>query len=373
MRRTQLTGLTGIRGLAAVWVVIFHAYPLFGPLFGWPERDRVPIIREGFLAVDLFFVLSGFVLSVAYNERFRLAFRSSLAAFAMARVYRIFPLHWATLAILFVLVGTFPHHWWGPGPFTMSALAISAVLVQNWSASTALAWNHPTWSLSAEWAAYLLFPSLTYGVNLLPCRSLAIGASVLSLSTLGALLVSSGSTSLDHVGPAGMVRCMCEFAAGALAWKALSFGAWTSRVMGEAFFALGAALLLVALAFPEMQIVASFAFVALIVGCALPSRSAHRLFGNTVSVFLGEISFSIYLVHIMVLGCFSGAVDRLHVSDGLLLTRLGVTTAFPFFVLAMAYLTWRLVEKPSQAFARTQRALAIIHASPNSPANREIR
>src|SRR4030081_1862501 len=70
-RHAQLTPLTGIRGAAAVWVVAFHAYPLVGSLFGWPERWRVLVVRDGFLAVDLFFVLSGFVLSVAYNERLR--------------------------------------------------------------------------------------------------------------------------------------------------------------------------------------------------------------------------------------------------------------------------------------------------------------
>ena len=232
---------------------------------------------------------------------------------------------------------------------------LSAVLLQNWTEHTALAWNSPTWSLSAEWAAYLLFPSLIYGVNLLTSRSLAIGGSILSLLALDALLLRAGSVSLDHVGPAGMVRCVWEFSAGALAWKAVADRDWNSRLLGETCFALGAGLLAVAVAVPELQMVASFAFVVMIVGCALPSRNADRLFGNPVSRFLGEISFSIYLVHITVLGCVAEAIKRFSLSTAPLSARLGVALAFPLLVLVMAYLTWRLVEKPSQAFARTRR------------------
>ncbi len=58
--RRQLVSLTGIRGVAAIWVVFFHAYSFLGPLIGGPDRAQVPIIRDGYLGVDLFFILSGF-------------------------------------------------------------------------------------------------------------------------------------------------------------------------------------------------------------------------------------------------------------------------------------------------------------------------
>jgi peptidoglycan/LPS O-acetylase OafA/YrhL len=129
---------------------------------------------------------------------------------------------------------------------------------------------------------------------------------------------------------------------------------WNSRARGETWFALGVVLLAFALAISDLQFLASFAFVALIVGSALPCRSTDRLFGNPVSLFLGKISFSIYLVHITVLGCVARAVDRFHLSAAPLVERLALTLAIPFGILTMAYLTWRLIEKPSQAFARTR-------------------
>jgi peptidoglycan/LPS O-acetylase OafA/YrhL len=166
--RRELTTLTGIRGVAAIWVVLFHFYPVIGALLGGPDRRQVPIVRDGYLGVDLFFVLSGFVLSLAYSERFRRNFYSAVIEFFFARVGRIFPLHWTCLAIFFLLVELVPENWWGPGPFTLGALGASVALVQNWTLPTALAWNFPTWSLSAEWAAYLLFPLLTFAISLLP-------------------------------------------------------------------------------------------------------------------------------------------------------------------------------------------------------------
>jgi peptidoglycan/LPS O-acetylase OafA/YrhL len=189
-------------------------------------------------------------------------------------------------------------------------------------------------------------------MNWLRSRSLALLGSMLSLLALDVLLLSTGSASLDHVGPAGIVRCLCEFSAGALAWKALSAESWSSRVLGETCFVLGTGSLALAVIDSECQILASYAFVALVVGCALPCRSANWLFGNRVSIFLGDVSFSIYLVHIIVLGCVAAAVDRFHLNGASLFARLSVSLAFPLLVLAVAYLAWRLIEKPSQQFAR---------------------
>lgn len=353
MRQGRLTTLTGIRGVAAVWVVVFHAYPFAGELLGWPMRWQIPVVRSGFLAVDLFFVLSGFVLSNAYSERFYHNFRSSLGEFLFARVCRIFPLHWVCLTAFFLLVMYFPHHWWGPGPFTLSALVASVGLVQNWIPSTAMAWNHPTWSLSAEWFAYLLFPFLVPVINRLKDRRLALAGSFLSLLLLYAALVVTDSGTLNHVGPAGIVRCLCEFSAGVLAWKAVSAEARKDRTLAEVCTVLGMAILALAVATPRMERLAPFAFVMLVVGCALSSRIATCLFGGRGIVFLGEISFSIYLVHVGVLGLLGLIADALPMDDTGAVARVGLVLAISPLVVITSYVTWRFVEQPSQAFART--------------------
>src|SRR4051812_18269651 len=181
MTSKRFATLTGLRGIAAVWIVTFHAYPFVSSLFSWPERAGVPVIREGFLAVDLFFILSGFVLSHRYADGFRTSLRNNCAAFIVARVRRIFPLHWVCLGIVVLLVASFPDHWWGPGPFTPHSLISSILLIQTWIPSTAQAWNHPAWSLSAEWLAYLAFPLMAWAMGFLHNRALALVAAALAL------------------------------------------------------------------------------------------------------------------------------------------------------------------------------------------------
>jgi uncharacterized membrane-anchored protein len=136
------------------------------------------------------------------------------------------------------------------------------------------------------------------------------------------------------------------------AWKEASAEDWNYRRLGEICMALGAVVLVLALALPELQLIAPFAFMMFILGCALPSRIAGRLFGNAVIVFLGTISFSIYLVHIFVLGCLTVAIDSVHIDTGDWPLRLGASAVYLPLVLVTAYLTWRFVERPTHEFAR---------------------
>jgi len=91
MGARRFVTLTGMRGAAALWVVTFHAYPFVASLFDWPERARIPVIRDGFLAVDLFFILSGFVLSYGHADRVQTGAGGAYMAFLAGRVRRIFP------------------------------------------------------------------------------------------------------------------------------------------------------------------------------------------------------------------------------------------------------------------------------------------
>jgi peptidoglycan/LPS O-acetylase OafA/YrhL len=339
--------LTGLRGVAAIWVVTFHAYPIVSSLFNWPERALVPVIREGFLAVDLFFILSGFVLSHGYADGFQTSVRNNYAAFLVARVRRIFPLHWVCLGIMVFLVASFPDHWWGPGPFSPHSLISSTLLIQTWIPSTAQAWNHPAWSLSAEWLAYFAFPLIAWTAGFLRHQVLALVMAALALLVLAMLLLGAGSRSLDHVGAGGIARCLCEISAGALIWKAMRDGGGLST-RGSVWMALGGAILGVAVLIPQVQVVAPFGIAALIIGCVLPSRLGQWLFGNRALVGLGEISFSIYLVHAPTLGLLVLIAEHFQVRNAGLIPRIAMLGAIPLFVLGASVLLWRSVETPSR-------------------------
>jgi peptidoglycan/LPS O-acetylase OafA/YrhL len=99
----QLASLTPLRGTAALWVVIFHFCWYFPAVH--PER-YTGAVYKGYLAVDMFFVLSGFVITHVYKEGFaRRVTGRRYRAFLKARVARIYPLH-ITVLLLFVATAT---------------------------------------------------------------------------------------------------------------------------------------------------------------------------------------------------------------------------------------------------------------------------
>ncbi|MFL5337706.1 MAG: acyltransferase family protein, partial [Geminicoccaceae bacterium] len=158
----ELLALTSIRGIAAWWVVLFHLRLLLAP---WLPSAAIALLDQGNLAVDLFFVLSGFVIALNYGDRLASGratpTRADIADFLFRRFARIYPLHLLILlgfAAYFgaaILLGSATVAEQDPGYFLASLF-----LVQNWGFLHALKWNVPAWSISTEACAYLLFPLL---------------------------------------------------------------------------------------------------------------------------------------------------------------------------------------------------------------------
>jgi len=153
---TDLPALTSVRFVLALGVVLFH-YQLQWP---WPTLEQTGLIERARLGVDVFFILSGFVLTHAY----RLAIaegRLDYRRFMMARFARIYPAHLVVLSFVLVMVigarlvgAEFDRELYNP-----AGLILTLLLVQAWGPEFVTAeWNGPSWSLSAEWFAYLSFP-----------------------------------------------------------------------------------------------------------------------------------------------------------------------------------------------------------------------
>src|SRR5690349_25057093 len=88
-----IPGLTGLRGIGAVWVLLFH--------WSWMRYGQVPVLDRGYMGVDLFFLLSGFVLTHVYLKTLPLNVRA-YRKFLIVRLARIYPLH---LFVLLCLAG----------------------------------------------------------------------------------------------------------------------------------------------------------------------------------------------------------------------------------------------------------------------------
>lgn len=163
----NIPSLTALRGLAALAVVVHH-YEQLLPLPGGVEG----LFSRAYLMVDLFFALSGFVMIHVYGERFSESVgRKSFALYMRGRFARIYPLHFFVTVVLFGLVA------WGQseavlpdsGTFTTQfdydALPWVFTLTHAWGGFISPTWNDPSWSISVEWALYLIFPFMALGVS----------------------------------------------------------------------------------------------------------------------------------------------------------------------------------------------------------------
>jgi peptidoglycan/LPS O-acetylase OafA/YrhL len=157
--RGEIRSLTGVRGLAATLVVVFH-FTQNNAFFQLGD-SQVPFVRwigtaigHGYLAVDLFFVLSGFVMAISYGGMFAAGSTWAIyRLFLMRRFARIYPLY---LAITLATAAMLAVHARPPG-FGMMLLS-NVFLIQSWGICDSLI--PPAWSISTEAAAYLLFPLL---------------------------------------------------------------------------------------------------------------------------------------------------------------------------------------------------------------------
>ncbi len=168
--QTYLANLTPLRGIAALIVLLFHfdlfwGGPFAGTLFA---TDTTLFIKKGYLLVDFFFVLSGFIMCHVYGASFLSSVsRSGFWQFMKARFARIYPLHiftllWAILLFAAILYTNFPLNDREKSVFNGWAIPAHVVMLQAMGVYPGYTWNAPSWTISVEWWMYVLFPFL-YG------------------------------------------------------------------------------------------------------------------------------------------------------------------------------------------------------------------
>ncbi len=343
--------LTGLRGMAAVLVVMHHASLHLGAVdLPWAGG----LLRKGYLGVDLFFVLSGFVMSMVYGSWFtggvlgavapgrRTDMAGSLAVFLVRRAGRVWPLHAAVLAVL--LAGLALSGQVLPSlRFTMANL----LLVQGWGVSGEI--NAPAWSVSTEVAAYLLFPLLAR-----PVLRWRWGA-VLGVAAAAALLAACLSLA-PPVGPArrGMLdihmnysvlpamRCVAGFLLGMVAWRAGRVPALV-RLARRPWTGTGAFLVALGLMLARADDLLVLALMPLVViGLHCGHGRPWRLFTLQPVHGLGVLSYAIYLIHYALMPVLLDG-------PGPVAARLGLYAAATLLLAALAHYC---IERPTRKLIR---------------------
>lgn len=314
--------LTGLRGVAAVWVMVHHLTNSGSSL----GSGFHVAFGQAYLAVDLFFVLSGYVIAMANGADFTASTRpSDLFRFACKRVGRIYPLYAMAFAmsVAEASLGALA----SVGPVAMLA---NAFLVQQWFELPSL--DGPAWSVSAEMLAYLCFPWTVRVLHGMPRSMLVIASLVLALFYAG-YVMSISDPGVD--GHAHLTRCALGFTLGVATYLS-GLGAW--RCHRAVNVAIAVAMVLAA-AVP----CGGGAFVLLSPVLVATLRTGFgpvaRFLSSPPVHWLGKVSYSVYILHWLTGPLFRIAPS--HQSVGILASMV--------VVLGMSALTHRYVEVPGRS------------------------
>ena len=373
----RFSSLDGLRGMAALAVALYHM-PIAIRLY------ESPLIRDAYVAVDFFFVLSGFVIAHAYAHRLNSG--EAVRDFVIRRIGRLWPLHISVIAAMVVVeiarlvfVNDLAADIRPPfqGETSLEALFANIFLVHTWGMPAS--WNIPSWSISAELFAYLAFAA----VCLLAPRHARLVAVAIFVVCAAILVYAVGDLPLFH--RLDVLKACGGFFTGTLAYAAFARTGrpnW-SVAQGTAIEIVTLAAVLGILALfiqPQLGILTAPLFAVLVYVFAAERGLISRLFAIRPLQFLGTISYSIYLTHGLVITAFTAGgralgklLDQNFRTPSIELFGLGeamlvdfgrfwlndlYALAFVGVVIGLSTLTWRFIELPGQrAFA----ALAVAH------------
>lgn len=301
-RSRGIPSMTGIRGIAAVWVMMFHAQQYVCKPLGMSHLVNVRLITNGWRGVDLFFMLSGFVLMYAHGNEFREIRKQPLIRFARLRFTRVYPLNSVVTLLIAILVVLEPGFvaWTrsrlSPTSFSLESFVRTMFLATRWFIPGSSGWNGPTWSLSLEILGYLMFPWLAFCAIRIASKWLLAGLSTLFL--LGAAVILK----LAHHEPAAIdqfafVRMASCFATGIALFRLWALAGESAKKWARWITAGSAVAILILCSVSLAGPMVNICFASLLYGLAFQQGIVNSLLASRVVVFLGEISFPLYLAH----------------------------------------------------------------------------
>jgi peptidoglycan/LPS O-acetylase OafA/YrhL len=355
-----VASLESLRGIAALLVALFHI-PFTNFTYDWP------VVRNGYLLVDLFFVLSGWVMAQAYGGRLRTA--QDVKTYLWLRLGRIYPLHLTLLGVFFAIevaraVAQARGQALATPAFSTNgpwALVCNVLLVHAHGLTHALSFNGPSWSIGAELWAYVSFAALSLA-PVTPKTRLAMAT--VTAASLFSLIYLWHPSSIDVTFDGGVLRCLAGFALGLLTHA-------VSRMVpprvGSLLGLLGVALTFAVLHFSaegSLDFAFPLAAAVLIAGIAsAPEGGLSKALASRPLVWLGKVSFSLYMVHTAVIRIVAPVVRRLSgaaggEADGLLRVSpawgLMGLVLFVAVLLATSALSYRFVEDPARRWAKAR-------------------
>jgi peptidoglycan/LPS O-acetylase OafA/YrhL len=347
--RPNVLSLTGVRFFAAAAVVVFHFRDYVTAVFPALQRWE-PVAAAGGSGVDLFFILSGFIISYNYADRFRVWSVRAYREFLILRLARMYPVHLVTLLLLgggVLLARTVLGEQQLLSQSDGGNFLGHLLLIIAWRPdSHYLSWNYPAWSISAEWFAYLLFPLVVVCTAWLRTWRQALAAAV---AVLGVFLAATNAGAVGGALP----RVLCEFVAGTLLAKVFTEmrpgRRWDVLAMGAALGGIATA----AWSSGVFQtVVLVYVFAALVLCLSRANGPFSAVLASGPVVLLGEASYSLYMTHGVVDLAGQFALPWENFVGASLLLRSAVLLTYLVALAAATGVMYAFVEKPARRWIR---------------------
>ena len=365
-----LTSLNPLRGIAAILVAVFHFEMAVGRFI--PASISM-FLEKCYIMVDLFFIMSGFIMMHVYKDSFSDSFKkASFKKFIVARFARIYPLHFFSLTLLILGVillspaGYYPNKIEFPGAILTNYLLLNAFYIHP-----VYTWNIPSWSIGAEWAAYLLFPFIVLFIQkikkpaiifLLVFIAFSYYAIMFLLHRVNPLYPNipvphNLNTTYDY----GFLRGITGFTIGILLYLLYQSAKAQKVFQKDAIALITMAGLFIVMHFGLNDSIIIILFSLLVISFASNNGMILKICRNKFLQYLGDISYSIYLMQTFLQEPFSKGW-RLPNVIGIGRGKLNIdfTSGFLYCILYLALLifissiTYYFIEKPCRKYINSR-------------------
>jgi peptidoglycan/LPS O-acetylase OafA/YrhL len=346
--RHEIYSLTSLRGLAAIWVLLVHFQEVYKPLF--PSLSSMdPWVHQGPQAVTLFFILSGYVIGMSYFERMSQPTSKQVLRFISLRFARIYPVHLFTL--LGLLAAAWNDGWPKPSSLSPASFVENLLLVQSWPPHPVSSWNYPAWSISSEWFVYCICPLIFMVLHRFKSNHARWAALLLCIVGTG-LIKQLGSGLFPGIIPTipafvGGILLSCLFPP-------------TSRMQPKPNLIILFAGLIFLIPFliknqTVIALIFSAIFFATIAILGSGDSNSISILSSPYIIYLGEISYSLYLTHVPTLTAISGVVGNQWIKDiphYSIAMRSGILAGYVASIFIVAIATHWFIEKPARNWLR---------------------
>lgn len=378
-RQPSINALTGMRAVLILWIVLYHLQPELSALL--PFAPLLNLAAAGFAGVDFFFIASGFIIAYNYATRLNPFNLKVYRRFLWLRLARIYPVHLFTLLWVVLLLcaakmtGSALSN---PAFYTFPSLIQNLFLIHAWTLPTTFSWNAVSWAVSNEWMAYLAFP-LIIAVTLRIRSVLVVIVSIFLLlwgMTACCLWLDASWQAPYGAGSYGLLRAAGEFTAGCLLYNLHVAGwgnqwggrwvqqrrkglvtnvAWAVAIIGSVVIVahgLRSNAVTDAKTFQLQVLWLTPLFAFAIYALSWQYGAIANLFKTKLLMMGGELSYSLYLTHFIVLIVLRRVFPFESMVGANVLMRLLLVFGYLAVMGVAAIATYRLVESPGRLWMK---------------------